>query len=310
METLKVFCDVVRFRSFSKGAQENFLSQSAASQAVHHLEERLGVVMLDRAHRPFKLTHEGKFFYEGCREVLDRYLDLEAKVKSFHEEVNSNIRIACIYSVGLRHMSRYVEIFSKQHPHAHIHLEYLHPDRVYESVLNEEVDLGVVSFPKASRELSVIPWRVEPMVLALSPEHSLARMKEMDPGQLKGEKFVGFDKNLVIRKEVDRFLRRHKTEVNVVLEFDNIEAIKRAVEIASGVSILPRPTLDREVKTGTLVAIPFSGKELIRPLGIIHRRGKNFHVNIARFIDLLRSEGKVLLTDPDVFFERSRRAVS
>jgi DNA-binding transcriptional LysR family regulator len=187
-------------------------------------------------------------------------------------------------------MSQYVERFSLAHPHVRVHIEYLHPDRVYENVLNESVDLGVISFPQSRREFSIIPWRTETMVLACSPEHRFAKLSHISPAQISGEKFVGFDKNLVIRKEIDRFLKRHNVEVEVVLEFDNIEAIKRAVEIASGISILPRPTLDREIGSGTLIAVPLTSKEFVRPLGIIHRRGKKFNANIIRFIELLKME--------------------
>lgn len=130
------------------------------------------------------------------------------------------------------------------------------------------------------------------MILACAPEHRFAQLTQISPTQISGERFVGFDKNLVIRKEIDRFLKKHQVEVEVVLEFDNIEAIKRAVEIASGISILPRPTLDREIGTRALVAVPLTTKEFVRPLGIIHRRGRKFNSNITRFIDLLRQEDK------------------
>src|SRR6185503_4475826 len=111
---------------------------------------------------------------------------------------------------------------------------------------------------------TVIPWRYERMVLVCHPEHRLARAREIAYAEIAGEKFVGFDRNLGIRREIDRFLKRQGVEIDVVLEFDNVEAIKRAVEIASGVSILPRVSLDREVQTGTLRAVPFTTQELVR----------------------------------------------
>jgi len=287
---LKVFCDVVRFRSFSLGASENQVSQSAASQTVHHMENHLGVALIDRSHRPWKLTSEGKLFYEGCREITERYLTLESKIRQFHEEVGSVLHISSIFSVGLRHMSKYVNTFSKLYPQTRVHLEYLHPDKVYESVQNEKADLGIVSFPKARRGISVIAWKSEPMTLTCSPEHRFANLKKITPADLSGEKFVAFDKELVIRKEIDRFLKKNNIEADIVMEFDTIEAIKRAVEIGSGVSILPQPTLDHEIETGTLKAVSLWTDKLARPLGIIHRKGKKFHPNLSRFIELLQDE--------------------
>ncbi len=85
-------------------------------------------------------------------------------------------------------------------------------------------------------------------------------------------------------------LNQHQSDVNVVMEFDNIETIKRAVEIDAGVSLLPKPTVMREVETGTLAAVPILTHELVRPLGIIHRRGKDLGVTVRRFVELLRGE--------------------
>lgn len=296
LEALKTFCDVVRTRSFSQGAAENRVTQSSASQTIQQLEERLGARLIDRSHRPWRLTPEGQTYYDGCRELVERYLALEAQIMGVHREVASVVRVAAIYSVGLGSMSRNIRAFAERYPRAHVHMDYQLPDRVVASVLNDEVDMGIVSFPRPRRDLAAIPWRSEPMVLACPPRHPLARARHVSLSQIAGEPFVGFDRGLVIRREIDRFLKRHGVDANVALEFDNIEAIKRAVEVASGISILPRPTLDREVATGTLAAVPFSGARLVRPLGFIYRRGHPLSENAARFIELLRAEGA---TAPD-----------
>ncbi len=290
IESLKVFCDVVRFRSFSRGARENRVTQSCASQTVHQLEQRLGAALIDRFHRPWKLTPAGKAFYEGCRELMERFAEMENRIRGFQSESSALVKVAAIYSAGLGPMNRHVRKFSEAHPRARIQIEYLHPDRVYEKVLEGEADLGIVSFPKAGRRFTVTPWRYERMVVALPPGHPLARAREIDLSRIGGEKFVGLDRELVIRREIDRFLRRRGIAVEVVQEFDNIEAVKRAVEVNSGISILPRVTLDREVQMGTLRAVPFSGKPLVRPLGLLRRRGGPPGANAALFIRLLLQE--------------------
>jgi DNA-binding transcriptional LysR family regulator len=288
IESLKIFCDVARLRSFSRGAEANNVLQSTASQAVLQLEERLGVALIDRSCRPWRLTREGEVFFEGSREVVARYFALEAQVKNIHGEIDSVVRVAAIYSVGLGDMSHLIAKFGERYAPARVQIEYLHPDRVYERVLRDEADLGIVSFPQTRRELTVIPWRQEPMVVVCPPQHRLARAKKIALTEVQGESFVGFDRELTIRKEVDRFLKSKGVSVNVVLEFDNIEGIKRAVEVASGISILPQPTLDHEVESGTLVAVPVATKQFARPLGIIHRRGKKLYASTDRFIELLR----------------------
>ena len=185
-----------------------------------------------------------------------------------------------------------------EHPDVTVHLEFQHPDRVYEKVLKGTADFGLVSFPRRMRELIAMPWREEEMVLACSPRHPLARHLLISPGELAGEKYIGFDKGLVIRKEVDRFLREQGVAVEVALEFDNIENIKKAVESDLGIALLPEPTLRREVRDRTLAAVPLLGCRLGRPLGIIQRRHHTLSSAALSFLKLLREpEGNGSSTD-------------
>jgi DNA-binding transcriptional LysR family regulator len=288
IKSLKVYCDIVRHRSFSRAAQENDISQSGASQVVHQLEQRLGVKLIDRSKRPFVLTPEGEVYYEGCRALVERYNALEDKIRTLHEEVVGRVRVASIYSVGLHHMSRYVQDFISRYPKANVRLEYLHPHRVYDAVENDKADLGLVSYPRSSRTLCAIEWRDEPMVLVCAPNHRLAGRTVVGLNELNGERLVGFDEDLTIRHEIDRVLALHGVEPKVVMEFDNIETIKRAIEIDTGVGLLPEPTVLREVAAGTLSVVRLDTDELVRPLGIIHRRGKELTSTARRFIDLLQ----------------------
>jgi DNA-binding transcriptional LysR family regulator len=292
LKSLKIFCDVVGWRSFSRAASENGISQSGASQVVNQLERRLGVKLIDRSKRPFVLTPEGETFYEGCRKLVQRYDALEDQVRTLHEEVAGRVRVVSIYSVGLHHMSRYLQEFLSQYPKANVRLEYQHPHRVYEAVEKDHADLGLVSYPRASRAIEAIGWREEPMVLVCAPDHRLAAYTLVTFDDLAGENVIGFDSDLTIRREIDRVLQVHDVEVNVAMEFDNIETIKRAVEIHAGVALLPAPTVLREVEAGSLVMVPLATNELVRPLGIIHRRGKELGSTTLRFIELLRSEAE------------------
>jgi DNA-binding transcriptional LysR family regulator len=295
LESIKIFCDVVRWASFSRGAAENQISQSSASQVVHQLETRLGVKLIDRSKRPWVLTPHGKVYYEGCKELVGRYLEVENRVKALEDDHNlvGTVRLVSIYSVGLHHMSQYVRTFGALYPGANVQLEYLHPTRVVESVVGEEAELGLISFPRKWPELTVVPWREEAMVLAVHPTHRFAGLESVSVADLDGETFVGFDADLAIRRAIDRFLRHHDVQVRVVLEFDNIENIKRAVEIPAGVAILPEPTLAREVKAGSLAAVRLHGQDpshrLTRPLAIIRRRSHQLSLTASRFLKLLTS---------------------
>jgi DNA-binding transcriptional LysR family regulator len=267
----------------------NRISQSAASQAVHQLERHLGVQLIDRTKRPFVLTPEGQACYEGYKKVLEEYSDAENLVRSLRKEISGQVRVAAIYSVGLHDMNRCMQEFMTKYPKAQVRLEFLRPNRVYEAVLNEEADLGVLSYPADMRGLTVIPLRSENMVLVCSPHHRLANMERVTIGQLRGENFIGFDKDLPIRKDLDRHLRQNQVSIQIAMEFDNIETIKQAIEIGAGISILPEPTVRNEVERGSLVAVPLAIEELSRPIGIIHRQRKMFTPAITRFIQMLKT---------------------
>ena len=288
IESLKIFCDVARNRSFSLAADANKISQSAASQIVLQLENKLGVELIDRSTRPLQLTDMGKIYYHGCKTVVEQYLELEASIQIGREHLAATLQIAAIYSIGFRDMSHYVERILERQPRARIHIEYLHPTRVYEKVLDGTADLGLLSFPRSSREVTFLPWREEPMVLACNPEHVLARRKRIKAEQLSGQAYVGFDRDLVIRRRVDKFFRDQGISVDVVLEFDNIENIKKAIEEGAGVALLPLPTLEREVRAGSLRTLELTKPRLVRPLGIIQRRHVKTSPTAARFVELLQ----------------------
>lgn len=292
-EALQVFCDIARCRSFSQAAaaQQPPLTQSAVSQIVHQLEKRLGVQLINRSTRPLQLTPLGQAYYLGCKELVERYLELEASIKQGRSRLTATVQAAAIYSVGLGDMGQYVERFAAEQPFARVHVEYLHSNRVVEKVRDGSVDLGLVSFPRKSRDLAVLPWREEEMVLACQPSHRLAQQTNVRPAQLSGEKYIAFDKDLGIRHQVDRFLRQRGVSVEVELEFDNIENIKKGIEIAGGVALLPEPTLRQEVQAGLLVARPLAGCRFVRPLAIIYRRQNRPSPAAQRFIDLLLENG-------------------
>jgi DNA-binding transcriptional LysR family regulator len=289
LETLQLYCDVVRLRSFSRGAAAAEVSQSAASQAVQQLEADLGVRLLDRTKRPFTVTAEGRVFYDAGRELLHRYEEARARIGSSRNRLDGTVRVAAIYSVGLHDVSRHMQPFMSAHPLARVQLECLHPHKVVEAVINDEADIGIMSYPPAMRSLAVIAWRSEKMVLVCHPGHRFARRRVVQPQELNGEKFVAFDADLGIRKAIDRALKQRNVRVNVVMEFDNIETIKQAIAIEAGVSILPRPTVQNEIEIGSLAAVLLAIPDLVRPVGIIYRKQKLLSPTVTRFIESLRT---------------------
>lgn len=297
LEALGIFCDVVRHQSFSRAAAANAMSQSAASQAVRQIEDRLGAQLIDRSQRPWQLTPEGKLFFQGCRDIIERYHELEDAVRRRQQPAGYTVRVASIYSIPLHDLSEYVDRFNGLAAGASVEIEYMHPDRVYGHILDDQSDIGLISFANPARGLTVIPWRDQKMEVACRPGHRIARRhrerRGVPPGDLAGEPFVTFDRGLAVRREIDRFLRRHEVDVTVAAEFDNIENIKQAVEDGAGIAILPAHSVRQEVRRRALVSVPFrlptDTPPLIRPLSIVHRRKRRLNPAVTEFIKLLRN---------------------
>jgi DNA-binding transcriptional LysR family regulator len=283
----RLFKDIAQSKSFSRGAALNGVSQSAASQQVHEIEKRLAVGLFDRTTRPLALTQAGKLYLDFCRDVLRREEQMQVEMEALKGAMDGAVRVSSIYSIGLSEMSRLQEEFSTRFPGMQLHVDYARPAKIYEALLADQADLGLVSYPVASKELKVIPWRREEMTVAVAPSHELARKALLTPADLNGQDYIGFDEDLSIRQALDRFLREHDVAVNLAMQFDNIQMIKEAVALGSGVSILPARTMQAEIRAGRIVSIPLDAPDLVRPLGIVHRKRKRFNRAAQSFLELL-----------------------
>jgi len=283
----KLFRDVVYAKSLSRAAQLNGISQSAATQQIQDLEKRLGTELFDRSTRPLGLTPAGKLYADLCRDVLRRAEDFTAALEEIRDTSESTIRIASIYSIGLSEMGRLREEFGQVLPAAAIHVELLRPDRVYDAVLTDQADLGFISYPEHRRELTVIPWREERMTVAAYPTHPFASRGMVQPADLDGQAFIAFDEEVIIRRELDRFFRDSGVEISISMQLDNIQSIKEAVALGSGISILPERTMQAEVEQKRLVSIPLNAPELRRPVAIIHRKKKKLTRAVREFLNFV-----------------------
>lgn len=287
---MKLFRDLADSASFSRAAEMNAISQSAASQQIRRLEKELGISLVQHNKRPLVLTPAGQEFALACRDIVRRFEKMQASLEEFREEISGPVRVASIYSVGLYDLSRHAEEFHRLYPKADVHIEYLRTDKVYDAVLEDRVDVGLVSYPTPSKELRIIPWRREKMLVVTNPAHHLAKEKSISAEKLEGQPFICFDQDLQIRKVIDRFLRELRVTVQPVMVFDNIANIKEAVAMGAGISILPEPTVRHDVKEGRLCAITLEGSELVRTIDIIYRRSKVLTPATLRFVDVLRKE--------------------
>ncbi len=288
LETLKTYCDLIETGSFSKAAALNYITQSAVSQQVQALERKFDVKLIERGRRKgVAPTETGRLMYAECKEIVERYQALEGRLRADSEQMAGTIRIATVYSVGLHELPPYIKQFIKAYPQVKVHVEYSRTNKVYESCLNNSIDFGIVACPSARPQIEIIPVREETMVLICSPEHALAGRGRVSLRRLRDESFIGFERDIPTRKLIDRILKKYDVTVNHAMEFDNIETIKRSVEVGIGVSILPESAVVNEVRSGMLASLSFIEGNFSRPIGIIHRKGKALSAAARRFTEQL-----------------------
>jgi LysR family transcriptional regulator, transcriptional activator of the cysJI operon len=292
IETLKIFCDLVDTKSFSRAAEANFVTQSAVSQQVRGLEAKFKRQLLERVRgrRELRLTKDGEAFYQESRSVVAAYLRLEERMRAQTGTVSGAVHVATVYSIGLHELPPAIRRFMALYPEAKIDLEYSRTTSIVRDVMNGTVELGVVAYPKKKSGLKVVPLKGDRLVLICPPAHALAKQKKVSAPDLAGLDFVLFERDIPTRRATDRILRAHNVAVRKVAEFDNIETIKRAVEVGFGVAIVPRPSVLDEQRSGQLAIVALAEPEWTRTVGIIHRSDRTLGTAARKFIQLLTEQ--------------------
>lgn len=290
IESLKVFCDLAETESFTKAAQINEITQSAVSQQVSALERTFKSLLIERSKKKFRLTREGQILYDYAKQIINQYDSLYSRLQEVRDIVSGTIRVATIYSIGLHDLPPYLKKFLKAYPTVNVHVEYRRSNQVYDDVVGNVDDLGLVAYPMKDPKLEIIPLRKDKLVLITHPKHPLAKQSTVSLKDLATQKFISFEPDIPTRKAIDKILKDASVEVQTVMEFDNIETVKRAVEIDAGISIVPQTTVAQEVAKHTLTQIEIGDGTLHRPLAVIYKKNKVLSPAMRQFINILKNE--------------------
>jgi len=290
IRSLKTFCDIVDSGSLSKAARLNSVTQSAVSQQLARLEEELDVALIQRGGALAAPTGPGKVLYEGAKSIIHRYERMLGDVRSAKDTVRGVLRVGSIYSVGFYLLNPYVREFLRAHPEVDLRIEYAKWNNITAAVLSGELDLGLVAYPEKRRAIEILELGQEELVMVCSPEHRLADRREpISPKELKDERFIAFEKGMPTRRYIQKMLKARRVPVRIVREFDNIETLKRAIEVDTGLSILPRASVERDVADGYLSCVPFSDPAAWnRPIGVLRQRARPATQVEETFLDMIR----------------------
>jgi LysR family transcriptional regulator, transcriptional activator of the cysJI operon len=288
LETFKVFCDLVETASFSKAAELNEITQSAVSQQIRALEEKFQVALIERGKKNFSVTAEGRAFLQASKEILRAYDSLSDRLQELQTTVTGALRIATVHSIGLHELPRNLKLFRNSYPAVEVTVEYLHSAEVYQRVADSAVDLGLVAFPTRRKGVTVESYWKDKLVLICAPNHHLAQRRSVSINALDNERFISFAFDQPTRKAIDRIFKTNKVMIRRTMEFDNIETVKRAVEIEDGISIVPLATVDEERRLGSIVSVEIECADMWRPIGLVQKRTRCQTAATRAFVTMLK----------------------
>jgi DNA-binding transcriptional LysR family regulator len=292
IESLKVFCDLAETESFTKSALINHVTQSAVSQQISSLERTFKSLLIERSKKKFRLTREGQVLYEYSKQIIQTYDSLFHKLQEIKDIISGTIRVSTIYSVGLHDLPPYLKKFLKAYPTVNVHIEYRRSNQVYDDVLGNVVDLGLVAYPAKDTKLEIVPLRKDMLVLICHPQHPFAKNKSVRLKAIDGQKLISFEPDIPTRRATDKILKDQNITVQHAMEFDNIETVKRAVEIDAGIAIVPQGTITQEVSKQTLAEIRIEDAEFYRPLAAIYKKNKVLSPAMKQFLSVLKGPEK------------------
>ncbi|MEI8292062.1 MAG: LysR family transcriptional regulator [Verrucomicrobiota bacterium] len=289
IESLKMFCDLADSQSFTKAAQTNGVTQSAVSQQVTSLEKTFKSLLIERSKKQFRLTREGQVLYDYSKQITRIDELLRSKMRELKDLISGNIQVATIYSIGLHELPPYITKFMKNHPTVNVRVEYRGSRQVYEDVLSNTVDLGLVAYPVKNPNLEIVPFGKDRLVIICHPHHPFAKKTSIKLKELTGQEMVSFESDIPTRKAIDKILNQYKVVVKYVMEFDNIETLKRAVEIGAGISIVPQATVNEQIAQKTLAAVEIENGQFIRPIAAIYKKSRVLTPAMNEFLTTLKS---------------------
>ena len=288
IESLKLFCDLAETTSFTKAAKINGVTQSAVSQQISSLETKFDAVLIERSKKKFTLTNEGNTLYKYSKQIIQTYDELRHKIQEIQNVVTGTIKVVTIYSIGLHELPPYLKKFLKKHPTVNVSVEYRRATQLYEDIVTGMADIGLVAYPQKDPRLQVTSLAEDMLVLICHPDHPLAQQPKVKLSEIASHKFIAFEPDIPTRRAIDKILRDRNVEVDHAMEFDNIETVKRAVEIDAGISIVPRSPVAQEVAKKTIAMVEIEDEQFYRPLAAVHKKSKVLSPAMKEFLALLK----------------------
>lgn len=287
---LRVFCAVLDRQSFTLAAEDLGTTQPGVSTHIRAIERAVGVPLLDREYRRVTPTEAGRAFYEFARSTLALARELQGQLSAYRDAEAGRVVIGASRTAGSYVLPALLSTFKQRHPKAEISLRLAGSHEIGEAVLLGEVDLGCVVGGTVSGELVARLFRQERLVAIAAPAHPLARRRSVTPRDVVQVPFVITPRGGSVSELMfQRLGAAGAPPPEIALELDNSEGVKRAVATGLGVSFVFASSVQPEIESGQLVALPLSGIDLATELVLVHRPRKQLSPIQQALMDFLLS---------------------
>ena len=296
---LQVFHTVARHLSFTKAAEQLFMTQPAVTFQIKQLEEQFNARLFERSHGKIALTPAGRLVLDYAERILGLSDEMEQRVGELTGAMGGPLLLGASLTIAQYILPRILGEFKALHPQVQTHMTVGNSETIENRVAEHALDVGLIESPPHLPALRVEACCEDELVLICAPAHRYSALERIEPRQLAGEPYVNREPGSGTREYTDQYLRQCSVapeDLSVVLELGSIEAIKSVVETGLGVAIVSRATVAKERRLGTLVAVPLEPR-LMRTLSFVHPKEKFRSKLLTAFVEFAAARMKKLAAE-------------
>jgi DNA-binding transcriptional LysR family regulator len=285
---LQVFLSVAKHLNYTRAGEAVNLSQPSVSVRMRQLERDLGSKLFEQLGKKIALTEAGQLLVPYATRVIATIDDARHAIDELQGLERGSLRIGASTTPGMYLIPRTIAHFKQSYPKIDVHLAVRDTRQIEEGVIRNEFDFGFVGGHLAGDEVDVVPWITDELVLIVPLGHRLAGKKNITPQDLSSEKFIFREQGSATRAVVATHLRKCRVDAEAVMEIENPESVKKAVQNGLGIAFISAFAVETELKAKTLMAVKIRNLEIHRELKIVYRKDKHLSRAAQTFIGMAR----------------------
>ncbi|MDR1591117.1 MAG: LysR family transcriptional regulator [Puniceicoccales bacterium] len=295
IKTLKIFSDLVENANFSKTARLNNVSQSAISQKVRLLEERLNVNLLKKNQKSFQLTNEGAVFYRHAKLILSEYDAMLEDLQNYDAKTLGGINLLTNYWIGIYIIPRYVREYFKTFKNFTLDINYGDYKDIQTANLDPRFNLIILEFPLHNENFTAELFAKDEFVMVCLAQSNFPHWQTFSLEHLESYPLIGFTKNHPLRSIFEQGLGKKISRPQYLMEFNQIELIKQAIEMHDSMAILPKSSVRLPREEHIFRVLPLADTHISIPFYLIHRKTQKPNRAMEHFIAILKGKQQLLL---------------